>query len=137
MQRKNLIVIVMVIVAVSLFVYPRLAKTGITAIPVSQVTENPGNFLGKLDVYGIVSSVYADDGLFMLADEGGCCQLPVVVPFTASQQSELQINYLYEGVMPSSGDVLQVSGNLKLQDGYYHYEIDSVTRNGQIIIKKK
>ncbi|MBS4022579.1 MAG: hypothetical protein KGZ79_16535 [Dethiobacter sp.] len=135
MHRKNLLIFALLIAVASLFIYPRLITSKET-VSISQVTADPGSYLGKLTVSGYVASVYADDGVFFLSDEAGCCQLPVVIPFTKEQQSGLQVNTLYSGELPTVGETLQVSGTLKKQGSSFYYEIDSVSRSGRIIIKK-
>ncbi|MBS4022789.1 MAG: hypothetical protein KGZ79_10290 [Dethiobacter sp.] len=135
MQKKNLILFALLITIAGIFIYPRIVKPA-QAISVSQVTANPEAFLGKLTVYGSVGTIYSEEGLFMIIDEAGCCELPVVVPFKKDQQAGLQANYLYSGTMPALGDFVEVRGLLKKQDGYYQYEVESVTRGNQVIIKK-
>ncbi len=136
MQRKHLIIFVLLLVAAGL-AYPRLAGRGEAAASVRDVTANPGKFLGPLTVTDIVGDVRPDDGVIVLVDYGcGACQLPVFVPFTPEQQAKWETQTLYSGTLPSAGETVTVSGTLKRQDGYFIFEVEQITRDGLVIISK-
>jgi hypothetical protein len=137
MQKKNLIIVFLFVLIVGLFVYPRVIQTNTAeAVGISEVSANPQQYLGKLTLSGIVGDVYPDDGVFVMVDGGGCCQIPALVPFNAEQQELLEMDTLYTGSLPATGDLVETKGTLLFEDGYYMYDVDTVTRNGQTIISK-
>lgn len=136
MQKKHLVIFVLLLVTAGL-AYPRLAGRGEAAASVRDVTANPGKFLGRLTVTDIVGDVRPDDGIMVLVDYGcGACQLPVLVPFTVEQQAKWETEFLYTGILPAVGEIVTVSGTLKRQDGYFVFEVEKVTRDGQVIISR-
>ncbi len=142
MNNKSILIVVLLLVLLSIVAYPRIFTAGNnaagadTVVGVSQVTANPSDYLGKLTVHGIVNQIYEEEGFFMIADQGGCCQLPVVVPFTAEQQAELNCKYLYAGAMPAFNDRVIATGTLISEDGYFVFEIAHVEMSDKIIISK-
>lgn len=137
MQKKSGIILVVLLLAAGVFAYPRLTGRGEAAASVRDVTANPSEFLGPLSVTDIVGDVRPDDGVIVLVDYGcGACQLPVLVPFTAEQQAKWETELLYAGLLPSVGDTVTVSGTLKRLDGYFVFEAEEITRDGQVIISR-
>ncbi len=141
MNKKNILIAVLFLLLVGILAYPRIFtagnNTGAGAIVgVSQVTANPSDYLGKLTVQGIVNQIYEEEGFFLIADQGGCCQLPVVVPLTAQQQAEINSKYLYTGTMPAINDWVIATGSLISEDGYFVFEIAQVEMGDQVIISK-
>jgi hypothetical protein len=136
-QKKSLIIIVLLLVLAVVLAYPRLLGRGEVAVSVKDVTANPRKFLGPLTVTDIVGDVKPEDGMIVLVDYG-CrgCQLPVFVPFTAEQQARWQKGSLYSGTLPAVGETVTVSGTLKRQDGYFMFDVDNIVRNGQVILSK-
>lgn len=135
MHKKNLIIFVLLLIAVGLVIYPRLAKQEAVA-SVSAVTANPEKFLGKLTLTGVVATVFPEENVFVIADSSACCQIPVLVPFTSGQQALLELNTLYTGALPQEGEEVTVSGTLKKEQGYYLLDVEQVARGGQVIINK-
>jgi hypothetical protein len=137
MQKRHMILIILLLISAGVFAYPRLADRGETAVSVKDVTANPGKFLGPLTITDIVGDVKPDDGVILLVDYGcRACQLPVFVPFTAEQQTRWQTGSLYSGTLPAAGETVTVSGTLKKQDGYFMFDVDNIVRNGQVILSK-
>jgi hypothetical protein len=58
------------------------------------------------------------------------------VPFTPEQQAKWEAATLYSGTFPSVGDTVTVSGTLKRIDGYYIFEVEQISRDGQVIISR-
>ncbi len=138
MQKRNLLIFLLVAALAVLVVYPRLGGAGKTA-NVSQVAANPSNYLGKLTLVNVrVSSVDAESSVITLADSGGCCEIPAMVPVTEEHQQAMGVPVpLYTGTLPVAGQFVEVSGTLKQHQGFYIYEVDTVKRDGQVILKKK
>jgi hypothetical protein len=138
MQKKYLLIVVLVVILAVLVIYPRLGGTGQTA-DISQVAANPESYLGKLTlINALVATVDTDFSVLGLVDSGGCCEIPVVVPMTVEQQQGLGVPVpLYTGTLPSPGQHVEVSGNLKKHQGYFIFEADTVKLDGKVIIRKK
>lgn len=137
MQKKNLFILFLVIVLVGVFVYPRVMAGTATAVELSDVSANPSKFIGKLTIAGNAGPVFADDGVFQLVDQKGCCQIYLLVPFTAAQQKELEISALYTGTLPTEGESIQTTGTLKREGANYVFDVEKVSRDGKVIISKK
>lgn len=136
MLKKYAIIFVLLLAAAGALVYPRLVGRG-EAASVKDVTANPGDFLGPLTVTDVVGDVRPEDAVIVLVDYGcGACQIPVFVPFNAAQQAKWETEDLYTGTMPSVGETVTVSGTLKRRDGYFVFEVDKITRKGQVIISR-
>ncbi len=136
MLKKNVIIFLLLLAAAGALAYPRFVGRG-EAASVRDVTANPGDFLGPLTLTDVVGDVRPEDAVIVLVDYGcGACQIPVFVPFTAAQQAKWETENLYAGTLPSVGETVTVSGTLKRQDGYFVFEVDVITREGQVIINR-
>ncbi|MBS3948055.1 MAG: hypothetical protein KGZ57_07145 [Dethiobacter sp.] len=139
MQKKNLIIIALLLILAGALVYPLLTGggQGEAAAGVKDVTANPSGFLGPLVINGHVGDVNAADGVIMLVDDGCVsCQIPVLVPFTTEQQAKFEVDTLYSGILPAVGETVTVHGTLKQQEGYFIFDVEKITRDGQVIISK-
>lgn len=137
MHKKNLIILFLLMVLAAVFVYPALTNSKPAgAVEITEVSANPSAFLGKLTISGYAGAVYAEEGMFLLVDEGGCCKIPLFVPFTQEQKVALEMTSLYTGTLPAEGDYLEASGTLKRENGYFLFDVDKVTRNGNAIISR-
>jgi hypothetical protein len=134
MQKKTIFIIALLVIIVGLAIYPRLTRTQ-EAVSVSEVSASPTKFLGKLTISGIAGEIVPEEGVILMVDAGGCCNIPVLVPFTA-EQDVYKINRLYQGVLPAEGSTIIVSGTLKQEPGYFDFVIEQVEQEGQIIISK-
>lgn len=138
MQKKTLLIVALLLVVAGLTIYPRLsggnAAKGV--IGISEVSAAPNDFLGKLTLSGDVGAIYKEESVIIAVDGGGCCQIPLLVPFTAEQQTMLETSSLYTGTLPAEGESLQVSGTLSRVDSYYVFDVDEVIASGKVIITK-
>ncbi|MDW7650450.1 MAG: hypothetical protein SCK29_09995 [Bacillota bacterium] len=139
MQKKNLIIIFLLVLAAGLFIYPRFTG-GEEAIGISEVSAEPSKYLGELALAGKVGTVYPDEGYFVMVDGGGCCQIPAIVPFTAQQQTQLKDlgvdAPLYTGTLPAVGQLVETTGTLSREGANYMYDVETVIVNGEVIISK-
>lgn len=134
MQKKNLIIVFIVIVAAGLVFGPQLF--GAQAMSVSEFSASLDQYLDKqVTITGIVGDVAVGENVVFLVDEGGCCNVPFAVPFTAEQQQSTSSQVLYSGTLPSVGDTVEATGTLKTDGQYFRFEIKNVSRNGSVIIK--
>lgn len=137
MRQKNLIIIALLLILAGALVYPHLTGGREATAGVKDVTANPGEFLGPLVITDKVGDVDTEDGVIILVDDGCVsCQIPVLVPFTAEQQAKFEMNTLYSGTLPSVGETVTVHGTLKQQEGYFIFDVETITRDGQVIISK-
>lgn len=143
MQKKNLVLVFLLVLVSGLFIYPRLFAGGGETITVSDLTANPNQYLGKLTVSGSVAAAYPDEGVFVMVDAGGCCSLAIVVPMTEEQktlleqEADITLTTLFTGAMPSTGSMVEVSGTLKReQNGMFLIDVDKVNSNGKSIISR-
>lgn len=136
MQKKNLVIVLLFIVLLGVFVYPKFSgKTAV--VPIADVSANPSKYLGKLTMAGIAGTIYSEDGVFVLMDEKGCCQIPMYVPFTLEQRQSLNVTALYSGQLPGQGDLLEVTGMLKKDGTNYLFDVEKISRGDVIIISKR
>ena len=136
MQKKNLILVFLVVLLAGMFLYPRIFNK-VEAVGISDVTADPSKYVGKtMTLSGAVSEVYPEDSVIYIADDAGCCTIPILVPFTQEQQKVLELSTLYSGTLPAVGQYLDATGTLKSEGAYFIFDIDTVSRNGQVIINK-
>lgn len=137
MQKKNLIIVFLLVVFVGVFVYPRVFGQTASAVGISELAAEPSKYLGKLTVNGSVGEANEVEGYFVMVDGGGCCQIPIFTPFNEEQQAALELTTLYTGKLPVAGDTVEATGVLKREGAYYMFDVDTVTRNGETLISKK
>lgn len=137
MQKKNLIIVFVLVVLVGVFIYPRVFDQTANAVGVAEVSQEPSKYLGKLTLNGRVGTTDQENSIFVMVDDSGCCQIPILVPFNEEQQAALELTTLYTGKLPSEGDVVEAKGTLKREGADYIFDVDTVTRNGETIIWRK
>ena len=135
MNKKNLVIVFLVIVIVGVFGYPKIFPAD-AVVPLSDVSANPSSFLGDLTISGVTGPVFEDKGGFILLDEKGCCQINILVPFTEEQKTALSLDAVYSGKMPAQGEAIEVTGTLKREGAYYLFDVEKVTRQKDTIIEK-
>lgn len=146
MHRKNLLLLFVLIVLIGVFVYPQLTggsgSNSAEAVDVSAVTAAPQQYLGQLTISGAVGALYAEEGVIVMVDEGGCCNIPILVPLSQEQQNllseaiKMDVNVLYSGALPQIGDFIEATGTWTFENGVYDLEIETVARNGEVIISR-
>lgn len=144
MQKKNLILLFVIIVLAGVLVYPKLfgSVNADSGTYISEVTADPQAFLGDLTLTGLVGSINAEEGVIFLVDDGGCCQIPLLLPLTQEQLARLneypdiEMDELYSGAMPAIGDSIAATGTWVFDSGFYDLKVDEVTRDGETIISK-
>jgi len=138
MQKKKLLILVLVFMLAIIVLFPRLDGTGQTA-NISEVVASPANYLGQLTLINArVGAVDTESSVIVLVDPRGCCEIPLLVPLSVEQQQALGIPVpLYTGFLPEPGQYVETSGTLKEYESTFIYEVDTVKRDGQVIIKKK
>lgn len=143
MSKKNIIIVVSALVLIlalaglRFFSGSRQNDVAEKVIGVSQFTTNTPDHLGRLTVQGIANQVFAEDGYFMLADPGGCCQIPVYVPFSAEQLAAKRADFLYAGTMPKANDWVLATGTLEKRGEEYVFIIEQVEIDNKVTIKKR
>ena len=123
MQKKSLLLVFLLIVAVGIFVYPKVFVVD-AAVSLSDVSANPSQFVGDLTIGGIVGTVFPKEGGFVLVDEKGCCQINILVPFTKEQMAALALDETYSGQLPTQGDPIEVKGTLKREGSDYTFDVE-------------
>jgi hypothetical protein len=136
MQKKNLILVFILVLAAGLVFYPQLLPKA-EAVNISDFNANLSEYLDKqVTISGMAAEVYDDENLILLVDEGGCCNVPILAPFTAEQQVLSGVDILYSGTLPNIGEYVETTGILTFDGQYYRFEVQTVTRNGDVIISK-
>jgi hypothetical protein len=140
MQKKTLLIVALLLVVAGLVAYPRLSRGNAAnsrgVIGISEVSAAPNNYLGKLTLSGDVGAIYEEESVIIAVDGSGCCQIPLLVPFTSEQQTMLKTASLYTGTLPAEGESLLVSGTLSRVDANYVFDVDEVIASGKVIITK-
>jgi hypothetical protein len=136
MQKKNLIFVFILALAASLVFYPQLfAQT--EGMGISAFTNDLNSYVDQeVTLAGIVSEVYDDENLILLTDEGGCCNVPVLAPFTAEQQELAGVSKQYSGTLPSPGDKVLANGTLRFDGQYFLFDLSTMKKGRKVIIKQ-
>jgi hypothetical protein len=114
------------------------AVSGVFAGPqevtVSAVKGNPGAYVGKVSITGLAGTVHTDKGVIEMVDEKACCAIYLLVPTTAGQQQELQIESLYQGDWPQKGQPLVALGEIRKTDKGFSLDIAEVQSGGRVLL---
>jgi hypothetical protein len=139
MQKKNLIFIFILVLAAGLVFSPKLfsknAPLGVSEYKTYAETQTSDYLDKRVTITGVVSEVYNDENLIVLADPAGCCVIPFQAPFTEQQQVD-GIGHLYKGTLPRQGDTLEATGTLRRFDQGLYFELHTLKRNGDVIISQ-
>ncbi len=135
-KRTLLIVLVALVLGAAGFgVYYGVA--GATKVAgVSKVKNQPAQYLGKLQITGLVGKVYADQGVVEIVDEKACCNVFLLVPFTAQQQAALGNTPLYTGTLPAKGQALEAHGVLSETAEGFAFEVTKLTSGGETLVRR-
>lgn len=143
MSKKKVIIVVLPVILLIAFACIRQFNVGKNnadtekVIAVSQFTNNMADHLGYLTVQGVANQVFEEDGYFMMADPGGCCQIPIYVPFSSQQLAALKTEYLYSGTMPKINDWTMATGTLEKRGEQYVFLIEKIEIDNKVAIKRR
>lgn len=141
-NKRNLILVFLAVLIAGLVIYPRLTKTT-EAVGISELSKAPSQYVGKLTISGKVGYTYAEEGVFIMVDGGGCCTIPILAPTTEGQKKFLEeetgltLVSLYSGTLPAEGDEVTVTGTWNRVKDSYFMDFEQVTRNGKVILQRK
>lgn len=134
MKRRNLILLGIAVLAAAVAVGWKV--TSAQEVGVSKVSGNPAAYLGKVKIVGKTGGVDATRGLLQIVDEKECCNLVVAVPFTNQQQSQLGMDVLYSGKLPSPGQPLEAHGVIRKVGGGYRLDVSKLTSGGSVLVRR-